>query len=116
MTTLDDRLAAIAGRLSKEERDKLLEFAEFLESRSTHAKLQAQQEPLDIPRPEDESVIAAMQRLSKTYPMVNKDKLLHEAAGLMSSHVMQGRDAVSVIDDLELLFARHFQIHSEGEY
>jgi hypothetical protein len=119
VATYNDKLVAIAARLSKEERDKLLEFAEFLESRSSHAQshLQAQvpQSPLDIPRPEEESVIAAMQRLAKTYPMLNKDKLLHEAAGLMSEHVMHGREAAEVIDDLEALFVRHYELHSNGE-
>lgn len=115
MATLEDKLVAIAGRLSKDERDRLLEFAEFLASRSSHAQQSLQHAPVEIPRPDNESVIAAMQRLAQTYPMLNKDKLLHEAAGLMSEHVMQGRAALSVIDDLELLFARHYEIHSNGE-
>ncbi|MGD8514347.1 MAG: Crp/Fnr family transcriptional regulator [Granulosicoccaceae bacterium] len=119
MANYNDKLVAIAGRLSNEERDKLLEFAEFLESRSSHAtsppQAQVPQSPLDIPRPDEESVIAAMQRLAKTYPMLNKDKLLHEAAGLMSEHVMHGRDAAEVIDDLEALFVRHYELYSNGE-
>jgi hypothetical protein len=41
--------------------------------------------------------------------MLNKDKLLHEAAGLMSEHVMQGRDANVVIDELQILFHRHYE-------
>lgn len=111
MASLEDKLVAIAGRLSKTEQQQLLEYAEFLESRSEHVKQIANAEPVHIPRPESETVIAAMRRLSDTYPMLNKDKLLHEAAGLMSEHVMQGREPESVIDDLELLFERHYKIH-----
>ena len=53
----------------------------------------------------------AMRRLADTYPMLNKDKLLHEAAGLMSQHVMQGREAEPVIDELQILFERHYRVH-----
>jgi hypothetical protein len=112
MASLEDKLVTIAGRLSKAEQQQLLEYAEFLESRSDHASTIANAEPVHIPRPETETVIAAMRRLSDSYPMLNKDKLLHEAAGLMSAHVMQGREAEPVIDDLEILFARHYQIHT----
>jgi hypothetical protein len=115
----NDKLVAIAARLREDERKQLLEYAEFLESRSNHAQAhlqeQAHQSPLEIPRPDEETVIAAMQRLARTYPMLNKDKLLHEAAGLMSEHVMHGRDAVEVIDDLEALFMRHYELHNNGE-
>lgn len=111
MASLEETLVAIAGRLSQDERKQLLEYAEFLEQRSEHALQVQNAEPVHIPRPEDESVVAAMRRLADTYPMLNKDKILHEAAGLMSQHVMQGRDAEPVIDELEVLFERHYHIH-----
>ena len=111
MASLENKLVAIAGRLSKDEREQLLAYAEFMEQRSAHAHQVQHAEPLEIPRPETETVIAAVRRLSDTYPMLNKDKLLHETAGLMSQHVMQGREATVVIDDLEVLFERHYRIH-----
>lgn len=111
MASLEDKLLATAARLSKSEREQLLEYAEFLELRSEHAMQNLNADPVNIPRPDNETVIAAMRRLSDTYPMLNKDKLLHEAAGLMSGHVMQGREASPVIDDLEALFERHYRIH-----
>jgi hypothetical protein len=111
MASLEDKLLAVASLLSKDEREQLLAYAEFLEQRSDHAKQRHTAEPVHIPRPDSESVVAAMRRLADTYPMLNKDRLLHEAAGLMSEHVMQGKPAEPVIDELEILFERHYRVH-----
>ena len=110
MASVKNSLIEIVGQLSRDEQTALLEYAEFMLSRSEHAKTLSIRHPVDIPRPEDESVVAAMRRLSDTYPMLNKDKILHEAAGLMSEHVMQGREAMVVIDELQILFHRHYEI------
>ena len=109
MASVKNKLLELFGQLNNAEQESLLEYAEFMVSRSDHAQQQKITEPLDIPRPDEESVVGAMRRLSETYPMLNRDKLLHEAAGCMSEHVMQGKEAKLVIDDLEILFARHFQ-------
>lgn len=109
MASVKNRLLEILGQLSRDEQTALLDYAEFMLSRSEHARTISIREPLDIPRPEGESVVAAMRRLSETYPMLNKDKILHEAAGLMSEHVMQGREAHLVIDELQVLFHRHYE-------
>ena len=66
-------------------------------------------EPLDIPRPDEESVIAAIKRLTKTYPMVDKENILHPIADLMTSHMVQGRSAPDVIDDFEVLFKKEYE-------
>lgn len=109
MASVKNRLIEILGQLSRDEQAALLDYAEFMLSRSEHARTLSIREPVDIPRPREESVVAAMRRLTETYPMLNKDKLLHEAAGLMSEHVMQGRDANVVIDELQILFHRHYE-------
>ena len=109
MTKLTDKLQLLAQKLSEDEQKTLLDYAEFMVSRSTHQPEPVSTVPLDIPRPEQESVVEAMRRLSKTYVMLNMDKLLHEASGLMSEHIMHGRDAVEVIDELQCLFDRHYQ-------
>src|SRR5512141_2967294 len=80
------------GRLPSVERATLLAFAEFLAARAAVEAPLAELQP--IPRPATESVIAAVKRLSATYPMINKDKLLHQTSGLVSEHLMQGRPAV----------------------
>lgn len=114
-TTPDQqRLLRLFRRLSKADRASLLAFAEFLVQR-TDASSEGERhspaavEPFDIPRPDEETVIAAIRRLNATYPMLDRDELLHEASDLMTAHVMQGRPAGEVIDQLEIVFRRHFE-------
>jgi len=109
MSKLTDKLQSLAEKLSDEEQKTLLDYAEFMVSRSTHKQETVSDVPLDILRPAEETVVAAMRRLSKTYPMLNMDKLLHEASGLMSEHIMKGRAALEVIDELQIMFEKHYQ-------
>jgi hypothetical protein len=44
-----------------------------------------------MPRPSQESVVAAIKRLSKTYEMLDRGPMLNETSALMSAHVLQGR-------------------------
>lgn len=109
------RLLKLYNGLDSAAQQSLLDFAEFLTSRGTPASLAgepASSQPDLIPRPENESVVAAIKRLSKSYSMLNRDALLHETSDLMSSHIIKGRPAPEVIDDLELLFIRHYERHS----
>ncbi|EGV18581.1 hypothetical protein [Thiocapsa marina] len=107
--------------LGAAERETLLAFAEFLVQRgaATPETHSGPREPTPVPRPSAESVVAAIKRLSKTYGMLDRGPMLNETSALMSAHVLQGRSAREVIDDLEALFARHYRdyrakFHSEG--
>lgn len=95
----------------------LLEFAAFLSSRSKKAiepeSFKVAQEPQTIERPEKESVVAAIKRLSETYPMLEKKHLIHEISGLMAQHMLQGRAADDVIDELEIIFRGHYERHHD---
>jgi hypothetical protein len=102
-----DRLLALLDELPEEKRQELLQYAEFLHAR--FAVPRAAADPLDIPRPEGESVVRAIKRLRASYPMLDPTSLLNETSVLVSQHVMQGRDAIEVIDELEVLFRRHFE-------
>jgi hypothetical protein len=97
--------------LAAAERDTLLAFAEFLAQRGapTPEPHRGPREPIPVPRPSTESVVAAIKRLSKTYAMLDRGPMLNETSALMSAHVLQGRSASEVIDDLEALFARHYR-------
>lgn len=114
------RLLRLYRQLSKAGQRSLLDFAEFLVQRqdandeATEADAGPAREPLDIPRPASETVIAAIRRLSRTFPMLDKDEILHEASALMTAHVMQGRSAAEVIDDLEAVFRRHYERVKSG--
>ncbi|WP_038053709.1 hypothetical protein [Thioalkalivibrio sp. ALJ1] len=102
-------IAEIAQRLSAEDQASLLKFARFLEQQSPAPEPEPVPEPESIPRPENESVIKAMRRLSATYHMLDRSKLLNETSALMGQHVMQGRPAVEVIDELEVVFRTHYE-------
>lgn len=108
------RLLKLFGALSGSDREALLAFAEFLAARgrpqeaSAEEEAQGASEPLSIPRPEEESVIAAIRRLSETYFMLDRGTMLNETSSLMAAHVMQGRSAREVIDELEDVFAAQY--------
>jgi hypothetical protein len=102
----EKRLREILDQLPEAQQRALLEYAEFLVSRQ--AADPRAREPLDIPRPEDESVVLAIKRLRATYPMLDPAKLLNETYELMTQHTVKGRDRVEVIDELELVFRRHY--------
>jgi hypothetical protein len=105
------RVAEIADRLPKDQRQTLLRFAEFLLAEAPEAERvpETLPEPKAIPRPAEESVIKAMRRLSETYFMLERGKLLNETSALVAQHVMQGRAATEVIDELEVIFATHYE-------
>ena len=54
-------------------------------------------------------MVVAIKRLRATYPMLDPAKLLNETHDLMTQHVMQGRKAAEVIDELEVLFRRYYE-------
>lgn len=94
-------------RLPSVQQAQLVEYAEFLAERYQGDREIA--EPVALPRPQNESVIAAMKRLRQTYPMLDPENLLNETSALMSEHMLQGKPASDVIDDLERLFNRHYE-------
>ncbi len=106
----EDRLLACFRRLDEGGRQTLLEFAEFLAAKAPTPEPEAVPEPLPIERPTEESVVKAIKRLTATYPMVERGELLNEISALMAQHVMQGRPAVEVIDELEIVFRRRYEL------
>ncbi|HIE32782.1 MAG TPA: Crp/Fnr family transcriptional regulator [Thermodesulfobacteriaceae bacterium] len=111
-------LLRLFSRLDAPHRASLHAFAEFLcqqqeqeEQGNASSVAPEIQVPEDIPRPEEESVVAAMRRLTATFPMVNRDALLDRATALMTSHMLQGQPVAQVIDELEVLFDEHYQIY-----
>ncbi len=109
-------LHALYQSLSSEDKHSLVAFAEFLQQRSSlkkESRPQQLQLPGDMQRPQQESVVAAIRRLSSCYPMLEKKTLLHETSDLMSSHVLKGRAVADVIDDLEVLFSSRYEEYSK---
>lgn len=103
------RLLRLYSSLEEGDRTTLLAFAEFLAARATPAQQAPLPEPTLLPRPERESVIGAIKRLSAGYPMLDRAQMLNETSSLMAQHVIQGRPAREVIDELEQVFRRHYE-------
>jgi hypothetical protein len=114
MTLLVQKLQQIAKQLPSAQQQTVLDFAQFLLAQhraKVDEKPAVLAEPKLLPRPQDESVIAAIRRLAQSYPMLDKAVMLNETSHLMTEHVLQGRDRVSVIDQLEQIFWQHYQTY-----
>ena len=104
----EKQLLDLFEQLAPEQQDKLIAFAEFLGGSAPDAT-GAASEPVAIPRPDDETVTIAIRRLVRTYPMLDRKRLMAEASQFMAQHALEGRPASEVIDELEKVFARHFE-------
>jgi hypothetical protein len=103
------RLLEIFRALSASDRHALQAYAEFLSVRGGTVGVDAvTAKPQPESRPEGESVVMAIRRLTRTYPMLDRRKLMGQTSQLMAEHALQGRAVVEVIEELELLFARHY--------
>lgn len=102
------RLTKIFVRLPEQDQKTLLDLAEFLAAR-VPPEMREIPEPKSISRPPGESVVQGMKRLSATYFMLDKAAILNEASTLMAQHIMQGRPAIEVIDELEALFLAQYR-------
>lgn len=105
-------LITVFDGLDKTSQQSLLDYAEFLQSRSgrnNNLEPGSLQEPGSIPAREGESVIQALKRMSANYPMLDRSRLLNDTSVLVTEHTLQGRDREEVIAELELIFKQHYQ-------
>ena len=111
------KLIKLFKALNVSKQETLISFAEFLLAQIKEDKepdleqgdkKETITEPLDIERPENESVIKGIKRLSETYPMVDKDNILHPISDLMTAHMLQGKEAKQIIDELEAVFLKEY--------
>ena len=94
---------AVADQLDPQQRQTLLSFAAFLSSREdvdNAPEVEKTHEPKQIARPQEESVVKAIKRLSESYFMLERGLLLDETSSLMVVHMSLGREARLVIDEL----------------
>ncbi|MHB8254851.1 MAG: Crp/Fnr family transcriptional regulator [Acidiferrobacter sp.] len=113
MDRLEKRLLRVLRDFPDDAKDQVLAFAEFLQSRLTLPALPT--EPVAIPRPSEENIVKAIKRLSATYPMLDRGKMLNETSVLMTQNVLEGRPTGEVIDDLEILFRTRFEAYRETQ-
>ncbi len=117
------RLTGILRKLPAAQAGMLLEFAEFLLRRHGAAGPEEGRTgsaveipaPVEISRPAEETVVKAVKRLRATYPMLDARKLLNQTSDLMTQHLVQGREAIEVIEELEILFRSHYEKLAEND-
>jgi hypothetical protein len=117
-----EKIIGVLEGLSPADQAAVLSFAEFLLSRAATVKgvpalavAVEMPEPELGPRPQDEKVVAAIKRLSKAYYMLDKSKMLGVTSDLVTQHILQGREAMEVIDRLEQIFADHYRQLKQGD-
>ncbi len=104
------RLLNLFRRLAPADRHALQAYAEFLAVRSGALTETVETgEPQRTPGPEGESVVMAIRRLTRTYPMLDRRKLIGQTSQLMAAHALQGRAAEDVIAELEVVFEAHYR-------
>ncbi len=109
------RLLTVFRNLSAGRQQALLDYAEFLAGKENLETASAPPaEPLPIPRPAQENVVKAIQRLMQTYPMLERNQIFHEASAQMTRHLIHGVSAAEAIDELERIFERHYQTRLES--
>ncbi|MBF0421536.1 MAG: hypothetical protein HQL73_00935 [Magnetococcales bacterium] len=103
--TSHDHLKQIYQQLNDTNRDALLKFARFLlQDQETAPRAALPQEPVPIVPMPGENVIQALKRLKKTYPMIDADmRLLDAASQCVMQKVLGHPDAVLIVK-MERLF------------
>ena len=125
MDATELRLIESFRRLSTADRETLQAFADFLAQRPAVRTVTEQAgaratpavavpEPEPIERPGTETVVGALKRLSRTYPMLDKSQMLSATSELVAQHILQGTDAAEAIDALEAVFREHYRQLRQG--
>lgn len=102
-------VSELAAGLPDEALQSLLEFTEFLASKYPAKDQVPDLEIVPIERPQMESVIAAIRRLAKTYPMLDKNLLFQQTSQAMSDHVLREVSDEESIDRLEAVFLKEYE-------
>lgn len=107
---LTSKISVYFDALDIENKKTVIKFAKFLglSEQKIEEPLEID-EPENIIRPEVESVVSAIKRLRKTYPMLSSDSLMNQVSEQMSAHLVRGRTAIEAIDALEMVFSQKYR-------
>jgi len=111
MPDLEDLLLKSLRQLPEAQKQTLVDYAEFLCQRYAVEETVVPQHPVDIPRPQEESVVKAVRRLAKTYPMLDSKELFEKTSSFMMRNLMHGEDSNDVIDEMEDFFQQSYQTY-----
>jgi hypothetical protein len=113
------KLLKLYKALPEKDQNTLLAFAQFLQQREVAVDgsddLELSPDPILVERPAEESVVAAIKRLTSSYHMLDTASLLTETSSLMTSHLIHGRAAPDVIDELEELFSQEYEAYIDSK-
>ena len=100
----------LLAQLDADHQQAIVDYANFLVQRyKTDSSGARDLKPEIIERPGQESVIAAIKRLKKTYYMLDTDIILNQTSALMGQHILKGREASDVIDELQSIFQAQYE-------
>ena len=115
MADSEQHLMRLYRGLGPADQATLLAFAAFLDARIAVRPVTVSRKPVEVPEPEPierppgESMVGGLKRLAKTYPMLDKSKMLSATSDLVASQIMQGGDPAGAIDQLEEIFREHYE-------
>lgn len=109
----EQKLLKLFRALGGVHKQSAMSFMEFLLSQGGGSSVTKPLQPDCIPRPDNESVVKAIKRMRATYHMLDQNKLFNETSQHMTSHLLHGKPAKEVIDELEAMFAQHYQRYLE---
>jgi len=108
MKVIEKKLLHLYRDMTDDDQHALLRYAEFLSERQEEESVEIE-EPTFISAKENESVVGALKRLSASYPMLDKAKMLDQTSTLMSDHLLRGKAKEDVIQEFEVLFAEEYK-------
>ena len=111
MADIEKKLLKSLRQLPEAQQQALLDYAEFLTQRYAIEEELVPQQPVDISRPAEESVVKAVRRLSKTYPMLESKELFEKTSSFMMRNLMHGEGSETVIDEMEIFFRQSYKSH-----
>lgn len=113
--SVEDRNALKLFRsLDAGQKQSALAFLGFLATQESGRQMREAAKPQLIDRPQEENVIKAIKRLRASYPMLDQNQLFHVTSEKMMDHLMHGKSAPDVIDELETLFLQKYQTYLDA--
>ena len=111
MTDFEGVLLSSLRKLPEAQKQTLVDFAEYLCQQYAVEVETIPQQPVTIPRPQQESVVKAIKRLAKTYPMLDSKILFEKTSSLMMRNLIHGEESGILIDEMELFFQQNYEVY-----
>ncbi|MCK5359651.1 MAG: DUF2281 domain-containing protein [Gammaproteobacteria bacterium] len=115
MSDVEKSLLKSLRQLPEVQQQTLLDYAEFLTQRYAVEDELVLQQPVDISRPAEESVVKAVRRLSKTYPMLESKEIFEKTSSFMMRNLMRGEGSETVIDEMEIFFSQSYKTYIDDK-